>query len=408
MKKFLSLLCALLLCGSVLSGCSSTESSESESQQESGTPSTEQQEGGIDQTTFEELLESGKENGNKVTVYTTHSVVVSACEAFKNKYELDVEFDCTQIGDTNQITQVAEEVSSGAAGADLIFIQDGARVLTDLVEEGYVYNWYNQEIYDLVGENAEPLLVWDYCNKVFIYNSDNVTPEDVSNIWYATDEKYYGLVQMKDPFSEGVNMDFLTVLTSDENAAALEAAYKEYYGTDLVLDDDCPNAGYQWIKMLYNNGLLVGSSDGDICQAIGAEGQSEAWTGLLTLNKFKKNLDKGYKLGYATETTPFAGFIYPIYGLMTSNADNPDMAKAFLCWLYTEEGWSGDGETTLNDGSVYVGMSGRFGDYSGNESHAVVDGDMPVSEWKKILVVEDAEYAAEYRADVEDFINLIK
>lgn len=401
MKKFLTMFCSLCLCLGMATGCSSTTDD---------TPTDDTNETGeIDQTTFEELLEAGKENGKKVTVYSTHSVVVSACEAFKNKFDLDVEFECTQIGDTDQITQVATEVSTGAAGADIIFIQDGARVLTDLVDEGYVVNWYNQEIYDAVGEEqAEPLLVWDYCNKVFIYNTDNVAEDEINNIWYVTDEKYAGTVMMKDPFTEGVNMDFLTVVTSDENAALLEEAYKEYYGEDLVLDDDCPNAGYQWIKMLYNNGLVVGTSDGDMAQSIGAEGQTKPWSGLITLNKYVKNLEIGYKLGYTSDVTPFAGFIYPIYGLLTSNADNPEMAKAFLCWLYTEDGWFGDGETTLNDGSVYVGMTGRQGDYSANTSLAVADGDQELSVWKDILIVEDPEYAAEHRADVEDFINLIK
>ena len=401
MKKFLTMFCSLCLCLGMATGCSSTTDD---------TPTDDTNETGeIDQTTFEELLEAGKENGKKVTVYSTHSVVVSACEAFKNKFDLDVEFECTQIGDTDQITQVATEVSTGAAGADIIFIQDGARVLTDLVDEGYVVNWYNQEIYDAVGEEqAEPLLVWDYCNKVFIYNTDNVAEDEINNIWYVTDEKYAGTVMMKDPFTEGVNMDFLTVVTSDENAALLEEAYKEYYGEDLVLDDDCPNAGYQWIKMLYNNGLVVGTSDGDMAQSIGAEGQTKPWSGLITLNKYVKNLEIGYKLGYTSDVTPFAGFIYPIYGLLTSNADNPEMAKAFLCWLYTEDGWFGDGETTLNDGSVYVGMTGRQGDYSANTSLTVADGDQELSVWKDILIVEDPEYAAEHRADVEDFINLIK
>lgn len=401
MKKFFTMFCSLCLCLGMATGCNAPEEE---------TPSGGGNETGeIDQTTFEELLEAGKENGKKVTVYSTHSVVVSACEAFKNKFDLDVEFECTQIGDTDQITQVATEVSTGAAGADVIFIQDGARVLTDLVEEGYVVNWYNQEIYDAVGkEHAEPLLVWDYCNKVFIYNSDNVAEDEIKNIWYVTDEKYNETVMMKDPFTEGVNMDFLTVITSDENAALLEEAYKEYYGEDLVLDDDCPNAGYQWIKMLYNNGLVVGTSDGDMAQSIGAEGQTKPWSGLITLNKYVKNLEIGYKLGYTSDVTPFAGFIYPIYGLLTSNADNPEMAKAFLCWLYTEDGWFGDGETTLNDGSVYVGMTGRQGDYSANTSLAVADGDQELSVWKDILIVEDPEYAAEHRADVEDFINLIK
>ena len=36
-------------------------------------------------------------------------------------------------------------------------------------------------------------------------------------------------------------------------------------------------------------------------------------------------------LNYVKEMQPVAGFIYPIYGLITKNADNPELAKAFLC-----------------------------------------------------------------------------
>ena len=38
----------------------------------------------------------------------------------------------------------------------------------------------------------------------------------------------------------------------------------------------------------------------------------------------------------------------------------------------------------------------------------VADGDSPVTEWKKILIQEDPIFAAEHRADVEDFIKMIK
>ncbi|MBR4360276.1 MAG: extracellular solute-binding protein [Clostridia bacterium] len=370
-----------------------------------------------DPATFEELLEAGKANGNKLSVYTTHSVTVSSVEAFANKFGIDIELvEGTQIGDNNQITQVATEVASGISGADIIFIQDGARTVAELVDEGYVYNWYNQEILDKVGEDCEPLLVWDYCNKVFIYNADYVESGEINNIWYATDPQYAGTLQMKDPEKEGVNMNFLVMLTSDENAAALTEAYKEYYGKDLVLDPDCPNAGYQFIKMMYNNGLLAGDSDGNIAKAIGNPAQEAPtkWSALITLNKYVKNLkDSTVKPGektldYVKEMTPVAGFIYPIYGLITSNADNPELAKAFLVWLFTEDGWFGDGVTTQRDGSVFVGMTGRFGDYSGNQAIPVADGDSPVTEWKKILIQEDPIFAAEHRADVEDFIKMIK
>ena len=373
---------------------------------------------GYDETaTFEELLAAGKANGNKLTVYTTHSVAVSALEAFANKFGISLDLvEGTQIGDNDQITRVATEVGSGVAGADIIFIQDGARTVSELVDEGYVYNWYNKEIKDKVGADCEPLLVWDYCNKVFIYATDYVADGELKNMWYATDPQYKGTLQMKDPEKEGVNMNFLVQMTSDENAKKLADAYKEYYGTDLVLDADCPNAGYQWIKMMYQNGVVLGGSDGDIAKAIGNPKQETAvkWSALITLNKYVKNrkdstLNPGkFTLDYVKDMAPVAGFIYPIYGLLTKNADNPELAKAFLIWLYTEDGWFGDGTTVQRDGSTYVGMTGRFGDYSGNQSLAVAEGDLPVSEWKKILVQEDPRYGAAHRADVEDFIKRIK
>ena len=395
MKKLIALILACLLVFSLTSGAFAD----------------------ADSATFEELLEAGKANGNKLTIYTTHSVTVSSVEAFANKFGIDITLvEGTQIGDNNQITQVATEVSNGVSGADIIFIQDGARTVSELVDQGYVYNWYNQEILDKVGDDCEPLLVWDYCNKVFIYNADYVDQGEITNIWYCTDPKYAGTLQMKDPEKEGVNMNFLVMLTSEENSALLAEAYKDYYGTDLVLDADCPNAGYQFIKMMYNNGLLAGDSDGNIAKAIGNPEQEEPikWSALITLNKYVKNLkDSTVKPGsktldYVKEMNPVAGFIYPIYGLITSNADNPDLAKAFLVWLFTEDAWFGDGTTTQLDGSVFVGMKGRFGDYSGNQSIPVADGDSPVSEWKKILIQEDPIFAAENRADVEDFIKMIK
>ena len=421
MKKILALLLAAMMVLSMAAcGAEKTTETSAPAQSDAAQESTEgetQAEATVDQTTFEQLLEAGKANGNKLTIYSTHSVTVSAVEAFAKKFGIDINLvEGTQIGENDQITQVATEVSNNVAGADVIFIQDGARTVSELVDEGYVYNWYNQEILDAVGDDCEPLLVWDYCNKVFIYNTDYVNEGEITNIWYATDPQYAGTLQMKDPEKEGVNMNFLVMLTSDENAAKMADAYKDYYGTDIVLDSDCPNAGYQWIKMMYQNGAVLGDSDGNIAKAIGnPEQESDTkWSALITLNKYVKNRKDStknpgnYTLNYVEDMTPVAGFIYPIYGLITKNADNPDLAKAFLVWLFTEEGWKGDGVTTQRDGSVYKGMSGRLGDYSGNQSLGVEEGDKPVTEWKHILIQEDPIWAAAHRADVEDFIKTIK
>ncbi len=404
MKKLLTVLLAVLMLLAV-AGCSGNKPADD-------TPVTPDEPTVAE--TFDALLEAGIANGNKLTVYTTHSVTVSALQAFMRKYAPGIEYEGTQIGDTNQVTQVAQEVKEDVKGADIIFIQDGARVLTDLVQEDYVYNWYNDEIKALVGDDCEPLLVWDNCNKVVMYNNGSDSSYhkgDLTNLWYATDPANKGAFWMKDPTTEGVNMNFLVNLTSDENAAKLADAYKEYYGTDIVLDEDCPNAGYQFIKMLYKNEMMLGSSDSTIAKDIAAAEKPQS--GLLTLNKYLKSraqLDNGeYNLLYATDDLkPAAGFMYPIYALQVKNADNPELAKAFLIWLYSEEGWYGNGELTCDDGSVYKGMQGRYGDYSGNPANPNAEGDMSLTEWKKLLILEDAEQAAANRADVEDFIQLIK
>ena len=147
MKKLFALLLAVLMCLSLAacSGGGETPAEPAPAEEPAAETSGE---------TFEELLAAGIANGNKLTIYSTHSVTVSALEAFHNKYCPDVECEGTQVGDTEQVTQVAQEVKEGVLGADIIFIQDGARVLTDLVDEGYVYNWYNDEIKNLVGDDA--------------------------------------------------------------------------------------------------------------------------------------------------------------------------------------------------------------------------------------------------------------
>ena len=96
MKKLLTIMLAALLCVTALAGCGSKGGNDTV-----GPTPTE-----VDSATFEELLAAGIKNGNKLTVYTTHSVIEDAIKAFALKYGVPAEMvEATQIGDTNQITQ---------------------------------------------------------------------------------------------------------------------------------------------------------------------------------------------------------------------------------------------------------------------------------------------------------------
>ena len=196
---------------------------------------------------------------------------------------------------------------------------------------------------------------------------------------------------MKDANSEGVNMNFFTMLTRDDYAQQLADAYKEYYGKDIELTT--PNAGYEWIKAIYANGLVLGTSDTKISEAVGAKGQDASPVGLFTLNKYGKKDEKGLALAIADQMSPIQGFYYPMYAQLTSYAEHPAAAKLFIEYLYTEEGWSP--------------YAKRVGDYNAKRSLPAGPGDQSIDEWDKVLIKEDAEWVYENRMDVEDFIQTI-
>lgn len=398
MRKQTALVMAAVLAASALSGCSGkadapTETtaaqavSETKAAEENGDSAQQEDNGG--ELTEEELVEKAKAEG-KLVVYSCTSVVEKCAALFTEKYGIPVEF--TQIGDSEMIEKVSSEAQAGVSGgADAIFCQDGARVLSELITPGYTINYLSSRITDVVPEEDQNPLVFQFCNKVFIFNNENVDEAAYTNIWQFTDPQYKGMLQMKDANSEGVNMNFFTMLVRDDYAQQMADAYKEYYGKDIELTT--PNASYEWIKGIYENGMVLGTSDTKISEAVGAKGQSANPVGLFTLNKYSKKDEKNLALGIAEQMQPIQGFFYPIYSQVTSYAEHPYAAELFIEYLYTEEGWSP--------------YASRMGDYSANRSLPAGPGDKTLDEWSKVLIKEDPQWVYENRMDVEDFIQNI-
>ncbi|GHV39779.1 hypothetical protein AGMMS49546_12440 [Spirochaetia bacterium] len=234
-------------------------------------------------------------------------------------------------------------------------------------------------------------LIFQLINKVFIFNSERTDQPVIKNVWEVTDPKWKGLVQFKDPNTEGVNMNFLTMLTSPEWSGKLEKAYENLYGKKLALTTK--NAGYEWIKAFFGNGLVLGNSDTTISENIGVKGQPATTMGLFVYSKTRFDAGKNLALTAMTELEPFSGFMYPAFLHLTANPRHPNAAKLFIEYLMTAEGfapWAKD-----------------VGAYSPNPTVKVNDGDHPISFWETRLIAEDPQYIFENRADVEEFVNNI-
>lgn len=131
----------------------------------------------------------------------------------------------------------------------------------------------------------------------------------IANVWELADPANAGKTFMKDISKESVNKNFLAMLTEQEWADKLAAAYKDYYGKDIELDEDCANAGYQYIKDLLAN-VTFGSGDGDIATEL-ANGKGGN-VGLFVYSKLRDDSVTQENLTVAayqdTQPEGFSGF----------------------------------------------------------------------------------------------------
>lgn len=333
----------------------------------------------------DELVEAAKKEG-KLVVYSTTSRVSTAAENFEKLYGIKVE--TANLKDGELVEKVSLEVGGGVNGADMVLCQDGARVYGELITPGYLVNYVPEALKDQIpAENQNPL-VFQFVDKVFIFNSESSEEAPVTNIWQLTEPEWKGRVQFKNPNQEGVNSNFLTMLTSDEWAGKIADAYKEYYGKDIELTTE--NAGYEWMQAFFENTVL-GTSDSTIAENVGTKGQKDQLIGLFVLSKTRYVETKDLALTPAKDMAPFAGFYYPIYVQLTANAQNVNAAKLFTEYLMTAEGfepWSSD-----------------VGSYSGNTAVPCNPKDNDMSFWAPRLVREEPQYVYENRASVEEFVN---
>lgn len=334
--------------------------------------------------TFDELVAAAKAEG-ELSIYTFSSRSAKVAALFEEKY--GIKTVATQLKDSEMIEKVSTEAISNVKAADLIFAQDSSRVYPELIMAGYVSNYVPPEYVGQFGKYEDPL-VYDFCNKIFAYN-DELGTSSVNNVWQLTEPEFAGLIQFKDPFQEGVNMNFFTMITRDDWAQKLADAYKDLYGKEIELTT--PNAGYEWIKGLYANAVL-GKSDTTISENVGAKGQAKQLYGLFTLNKFRNEESKNLALDVLYDMKPFAGFMYPVYAQIPSNSTNIAAAKLFLHFCFTEEGWA-----------PYA----ILGDYSAKADLVNKEDPISFAEWESMLVVEDPAWCAEHRAEVEEFISNI-
>ena len=392
--RTLSLILAVLMLMGLLSACSGNQSQPTAAEVTTVADSTAAETTAAEteapaEMSYDELVELAKKDG-KLVFYGANSYLQDAANNFAEEFGIEVEF--TQLGETEMIEKISAECKTGAPTADLVCAQDTYRVNTDLIGTGYAMNWTNSRITAITGEEDCTAVVWQHDTKMFMYNPTLVGEDWAYNLWRITDPEYYGLFTFKTPTSEGVNLDMLTMLTSDTYAEKLAEAYKEYYGEDITLTTD--NAGWEFVKKLYENGVLLTSSDSTCATTIGDVNLDKTWMGYFSTQRYSTQEAKGIKLAYDyNNATPFAGYTYPVYAVVLNGCQHEYAAKLFAEWLLSENG--------------YKAFETYFGGFSANPANAYATS-YSCEDVEPYLVQDDADYLMTARVDMEDFLDALQ
>lgn len=377
MKKFLSLILALVLAMTAFSAFADTAAIVEEGAA----------------LTHDELVEKALAEEGTFIVYGNTSRIADAAEAFGALYGITCEPN--NLKDAEIYTKLDAEATGSVKGADMVMIQDGSN-LTYAIEDGILINYVPASVADTLDDADKLPLVHQYINKLFIYNNMGENVPAIKNVWELTDESLKGNVIFKSPADEQVNMNFLTMLTSDTWSEKLAEAYKSWKGEEIDLGE-YKNAGYKWIAEFLANCTFI-KSDTTIAEEVSQE-TAAGKIGLFVLSKLRSSSVLTDNLtvaqydasanGYTIE--PFAGFMYPMYALVTGSATRPYTAMLFIEYLMTADGFKPWGKS--------------IGAYSPSSAIVPNEGDLGVDTWKQTLVIEDAEFLLDNKAEVTDFVN---
>lgn len=352
MKK--RLICGLMA-GMLLltTACGGSEPASDEPQNTSPAESTEVQltewekSSGIYNTTEtdEELYELAKQEGS-VTLYSISSRCGKVADAFNAKYPGVV---CTafDISGSELMEKVTREYEAGQYVADVVHYkdQDGS-VFAEYVEPKIFYNYRPEDILSHVDDAYKQTSTPLYIEMTQLFYNGEAYPNDppITNIWEVTQPQWKGRIMMQNILNDLAWGSWATGFCVGDTPAKLEAAYKDLTGEDLVLSDGCENAGYEFLKRLYDNAPIFTASSDDVVEGVGTRGQSMPPIGFASSTKLRKNKDNDWCL-VPVNLEPTVGIpqINSLY--VVNNCQHPNAAKLLIRFMMGGI----DGDTSGND-----------------------------------------------------------
>lgn len=248
--------------------------------------------------TEDELYQKALDEGGTVTIYSISSRIETVAEAFEKAYP-GMKVEAYDLHTNELMEKFTREYEAGVHNVDVLHMKDmTGSYYKDYVSKGVLYNYKPTTIMSHIAPEYQEYFTPLYIEaSLWFYNTETY-PDGcpIDSWWDLTRPEYAGLVAMQSPLEASDFLAILTTLTLDEYQDQLTELYKSEFGKDLVLDDDCPNAGYQLIKNLFDNDPVLLSSNDEVAEAVGTRGQKTAPFGWCASSKMRKIKDNNWAM----------------------------------------------------------------------------------------------------------------
>jgi len=283
------------------------------------------------QENWEEIVAAAKNEG-QVSVYTASGRIAKLVDHFEALYP-GIKLVVYDLGSVKTIEKTVREQDAGIFTADVITTGNSGQVMYELLGKNRIFNYVPAHFIDRIPtENRDPLLIRVNEAMVFFYNKE-VHPDGapISNVWELTQEKYRGRVGIKNPMSSGSSLMGLATLVQEP--VEMAAAYKRLTGKDIVLGDGVPDAGYEFVRRMLANDIIIYKSGSKLADAAGKAGQDDALIAMGNMTYIARNDSKGNVNAIVSDLDPVARLVYPNFMSIGANAPNPNAAKVLIAYL---------------------------------------------------------------------------
>ncbi len=334
-------------------------------------------------------IEAAAKKEGTVLVYANSSKTEKAAEAFMELYP-EIKVLAYDLGGDDVLMKTLEEQKAGAFTGDVWFSSGGADLIGQVMPKQYVWRFVPDSTAAYTPEKyTQPLLMSRFGTSIFAYNDELNDSCPITNIWELTQPEWKGRFFIEDPLNDASTLSKLITIAAHPDE--VKQAYVDLYGSEPVLDEDTPDAGWLWLKRFAQNGPIPQPGGDEVDSAFATPGMTESYMALTSYSNMADVEEGILTFEPCWGLQPKLGVQSQSYIGIINQAPHPNAAKLWIKFVTSPEGrdpWS------------------KFGTYFPDSTYEVPEGMKPLDEMFEITWFIAEQYAYDHMLEARDFYLL--